>query len=67
MAYWSPANIRTLTDLWEQGKSASEIANALPREKFSRNAVIGKAWRLGLSRRPSPLPNQKKGANIGEE
>lgn len=43
---WPPERIHRLVDMWEQGKSASEIADALG--GVSRNAVIGKAHRLGL-------------------
>lgn len=44
---WSNAQIETLRKLWMEGKSAAEIALVL-RGK-SRNAVIGKVHRLGLS------------------
>ncbi len=50
---WSDEQIETLKTLWGQGKPASEIANILG--DTSRNAVIGKAHRLGLSGRPSPI------------
>ncbi len=39
--------------MWQSGKSASEIAEKLG--GVTRNAVIGKAHRLGLSGRPSPI------------
>jgi GcrA cell cycle regulator len=39
--------------MWQAGKSASEIAEKLG--GVTRNAVIGKAHRLGLSGRPSPI------------
>ncbi|WP_404326886.1 GcrA family cell cycle regulator [Aerophototrophica crusticola] len=43
--------------------SASEIADALG--NVTRNAVIGKAHRLGLSGRPSPIKKKpSKGATI---
>jgi GcrA cell cycle regulator len=42
--------------MWEKGMTASQIAEALG--DVSRNAVIGKAHRLGLQSRPSPVkPN----------
>jgi len=50
---WSDEQIETLKALWGQGKPASEIAEILG--NTSRNAVIGKAHRLGLSGRPSPI------------
>lgn len=50
---WSDDRISTLKKMWQQGKSASEIAEKLG--GVTRNAVIGKAHRLGLSGRPSPI------------
>lgn len=44
-ARWSPENTEALTTLWNEGKSASEIARRL---HVTRNAVIGKVHRLGL-------------------
>ena len=43
---WSDARSNVLRRLWDAGFTASEIANALG--EISRNAVIGKAHRLGL-------------------
>jgi GcrA cell cycle regulator len=58
---WSDERISTLKKMWQQGKSASEIADKLG--GVTRNAVIGKAHRLGLSGRPSPIkPVAKKAA-----
>jgi GcrA cell cycle regulator len=39
--------------MWERGMTASQIADELG--GVSRNAVIGKAHRLGLQSRPSPV------------
>ena len=47
--YWTKQKVDKLTKLWEQGSSAREIANKLG--EVSRNAVIGKANRLGLSKK----------------
>lgn len=54
---WTDERVATLTKLWSQGKSASEIADVLG--GVTRNAVIGKAHRLGLSGRPSPIKKKK--------
>ena len=54
---WSDEQIETLKTLWGKGNPASEIAKILG--NTSRNAVIGKAHRLGLSGRPSPIKKQK--------
>lgn len=51
---WTDERIQLLTQYWDEGRSASQIAELLG-EGLTRNAVIGKAHRLGLSSRPSPL------------
>jgi GcrA cell cycle regulator len=50
---WTDERILTLKTMWESGQTASQIAEALG--GVSRNAVIGKAHRLGLQSRPSPV------------
>ena len=50
---WTDERIETLKTMWEAGQTASQIAEALG--GISRNAVIGKAHRLGLQARPSPV------------
>ncbi|TKD51124.1 GcrA family cell cycle regulator [Sphingomonas baiyangensis] len=58
---WTEERIATLTRMWESGNTASQIAEELG--GISRNAVIGKAHRLGLKPRPSPVkPNEAKAA-----
>ena len=53
---WTDERIATLKTMWEAGQTASQIAEALG--GVSRNAVIGKAHRLELQARPSPVkPN----------
>ena len=47
---WTRERVEILIDLWKMGKSASQIADELG-EGVSRNAVIGKIHRLGLSER----------------
>ncbi len=55
---WTDERIEHLTKMWEGGATASQIAEELG--GVSRNAVIGKAHRLGLKARPSPVkPNEK--------
>lgn len=55
---WTDERIERLTKMWEGGATASQIADELG--GVSRNAVIGKAHRLGLKARPSPVkPNDK--------
>jgi GcrA cell cycle regulator len=56
---WTDERIATLKKMWEGGSTASQIADELG--GVSRNAVIGKAHRLGLKARPSPVkPNDEK-------
>ncbi|MEI8397221.1 MAG: GcrA family cell cycle regulator [Rhodospirillaceae bacterium] len=55
---WTDEQIEMLTTLWKEGKSASEIATFIGGD-ISRNAIIGKAHRLGLSGRPSPIKKKK--------
>ncbi|MEE3155704.1 MAG: GcrA family cell cycle regulator, partial [Pseudomonadota bacterium] len=58
---WTDERIATLKKMWEGGSTASQIADELG--GVSRNAVIGKAHRLGLKSRPSPVnANEKKKA-----
>ncbi len=57
---WTDERIDRLKELWTQGMTASQIAEELG--GVSRNAVIGKAHRLGLQSRPSPVkPNEGPG------
>ncbi len=50
---WTEERIELLQRLWLQGQTASQIAERLG-GGVTRNAVIGKAHRLGLSGRPAP-------------
>jgi GcrA cell cycle regulator len=62
---WTEERIEKLTKMWEGGATASQIAEELG--GVSRNAVIGKAHRLGLKARPSPVkPNDVKQADKTE-
>lgn len=49
---WTDERVELLTKLWKDGFSASQIAGKLG--GVSRNAVIGKVHRLGLSGRGAP-------------
>ncbi|EJU09914.1 GcrA cell cycle regulator [Sphingomonas sp. LH128] len=57
---WTDERIEKLTKMWEGGSTASQIADELG--GVSRNAVIGKAHRLGLKARPSPVKANEKPA-----
>jgi len=56
---WTEQRIEMLRRLWGQGQTASQIAVALG--GVTRNAVIGKAHRLGLTGRPSPIKRDANG------
>jgi GcrA cell cycle regulator len=62
---WTEDRVDKLKALWKKGLSASQIAEELG-ENITRNAVIGKAHRLGLSSRPSPVkkPAQAKRKSV---
>ncbi len=49
---WTDERVSTLKKLWLEGLSASQIAKQLG--GITRNAVIGKVHRLGLSGRATP-------------
>lgn len=51
---WTDERIALLKKMWKEGKSAADIAKMLAKG-VTRNAVIGKAHRMGLSGRPSPI------------
>ncbi len=51
---WTDERVEKLRELWDKGLSASQIAKELA-EGVTRNAVIGKAHRMGLASRPSPV------------
>ncbi|MCH8491038.1 MAG: GcrA cell cycle regulator, partial [Oceanicaulis sp.] len=51
---WTEERVETLKKLWADGLSASQIAKQLG--GVTRNAVIGKVHRLGLSGRAAPTP-----------
>lgn len=62
---WNDERVELLKKLWSEGLSASQIANELG--DITRNAVIGKVHRLGLSGRAKTAtaptrPQQRPGA-----
>jgi GcrA cell cycle regulator len=56
---WTDERIDRLKKMWSDGATASQIAEELG--GVSRNAVIGKAHRLGLDARPSPVKPGEEG------
>ncbi|GGM03459.1 hypothetical protein GCM10011534_26580 [Pseudooceanicola nanhaiensis] len=65
---WTDERVELLKKMWSEGQSASQIAKELG--GVTRNAVIGKVHRLGLSNRsggaapaaPAPKPEPKPAA-----
>lgn len=55
---WTDERVALLKKMWVEGKTAAEIAKELG--GVTRNAVIGKAHRLKLSNRVSPIQQNKK-------
>ena len=53
---WTDERLEKLKKLWAQGLSISQIGEALG---VSRNAIAGKAHRMGLPKRPSPISKPK--------
>ena len=60
---WNEKNVAQLRELWDQGLPTAQIGKLIG---FTKNAVVGKAHRIGLERRPSPIrrtavkPDRKK-------
>ncbi len=50
---WSPEEDKKFRAMWLEGKSASQISRALSGR--TRNAVLGRVFRLGLPQRVSPI------------
>ena len=54
---WTEERLAQLRKLWDEGLSISQIGDALG---VSRNAIAGKAHRMGLPKRPSPISKTAK-------
>ena len=52
---WTDEKVNKLKELWSKGHTASQIANILG--ETTRNAVIGKAYRLNLEARATSSKN----------
>ncbi len=61
---WTDDRVELLKNMWGEGKSASQIAKELG--GVTRNAVIGKVHRLGLSNRATPAKAAKEKAPAKE-
>ena len=59
---WTSGAIEQLRALWAEGHSTAEIGR---RMGISKNAVVGKAHRLNLPARPSPIRREAAAAGEG--
>lgn len=53
---WTPELIKELKKYWKKGLTTGEIGRLIG---MSKNAVVGKAHRLGLEGRPSPIKHER--------
>ncbi|MFK7866299.1 MAG: GcrA family cell cycle regulator [Alphaproteobacteria bacterium] len=60
---WSEENIARLTQMWQNGFTARQIAQKLG-QGATRNSVIGKAHRMGLSQRPQTAQKTNRPAPV---
>ena len=58
---WTEEQIKELIALWNQGLPTSEIGRKIGATK---NAVVGKAHRLGLTKRQSPIRRKPQEVRI---
>ena len=54
---WTADRIAEVTRLWNQGLTTAEIGKLVG---VSKNAIVGKAHRLGLPPRPSPIKREAR-------
>lgn len=55
---WNEAAVARLRVLWDEGHSTAQIGRLMGATK---NSVVGKARRIGLDSRPSPIPPRGSG------
>lgn len=55
---WTDAAIQKLRALWAEGHSTARIGDMMG---LTKNAIVGKAHRLGLPSRPSPIRRDAEG------
>lgn len=56
---WTDEKVKLLVQYWESGQSITQIGKQLG---MTRNAVVGKAHRIGLAKRASPIMRSDKPA-----
>jgi GcrA cell cycle regulator len=63
MMEWGADTIELLRGLWAEGHSTAEIGR---RMGVTKNAVVGKAHRLNLPPRPSPIRREAEGPRVAQ-
>ncbi len=58
---WTTVRVSTLIAFWKKGLSTSEIGRRL---RVTKNAVVGKAHRLGLDKRRPPIDSKPEEAEV---
>lgn len=61
---WTDEERKQALDLWDDGKSATQISNAMPGR--SRNAVLGLVHRAGIPQRTSSILRTPKAIRIAK-
>lgn len=61
---WTEEKVKRLKELWKKGYSTGEIGRMIG---VSKNAVVGKAHRLGLDSRPSPIKPDRDSQGVKEK
>ena len=62
---WTPEKVSKLKELWGKGNTAAQIASIIG--EVTRNAVIGKAYRLNLTAKSITKNNNFKQTSLNQE
>lgn len=57
---WTDEMVEELRKMWKDGLTTGEIGKRL---SVSKNSIVGKVHRLGLSGRPSPIKKKEEGTS----
>lgn len=57
---WTDEMVEDLRKMWKEGLTTGEIGKRL---SVSKNSIVGKVHRLGLSGRPSPIKKKEDSSN----
>ncbi len=58
---WTEQMVEDLRKMWKEGLTTGEIGKRL---NVSKNSIVGKVHRLGLSGRPSPIKKKSEGDTV---